>query len=97
MTDSPSDTSDFAADLSGPLADPRDHDPVFPLHKGGKIEVRPTVRVRDRAGLSLAYTPGVARVSEAIADRVLALPMHGYMRDDVAHRIGSAVRTAIVG
>ncbi len=54
-------------DLTGPLADPRDHDPVFPLHKGGKIEVRPTVRVRDRAGLSLAYTPGVARVCEAIA------------------------------
>ena len=42
-------------------------DPVFPLHHGGKIEVRPTVRIRDAAGLSLAYTPGVARVSEAIA------------------------------
>jgi len=67
LTDSPSDASGLAADLSGPLADPRDHDPVFPFHKGGKIEVRPTVRVRDRAGLSLAYTPGVARISEAIA------------------------------
>ena len=44
-----------------------DADPVFPLHHGGKIEVRPTVRIRDAAGLSLAYTPGVARVSEAIA------------------------------
>ncbi len=63
MTDSP-----FAEDLSGPLTDPRDRDPVFPLHKGGKIEVRPTVRVRDRAGLSLAYTPGVARVCEALAE-----------------------------
>ena len=42
-------------------------DPAFPLHQGGKIEVRPTVRVRDRAGLALAYTPGVARVSSAIA------------------------------
>ena len=42
-------------------------DPVFPLHQGGKIEIRPTVRVRDRAGLALAYTPGVARVSSAIA------------------------------
>ena len=67
MTDTPADPSDLDSDLSGPLADPRDHDPVFPLHKGGKIEIRPTVRVRDRAGLSLAYTPGVARVSEAIA------------------------------
>lgn len=42
-------------------------DPVFPLHHGGKIEIRPTVRIRDNEGLSLAYTPGVARVSQAIA------------------------------
>ncbi len=42
-------------------------DPAFPLHHGGKIEVRPTVRIRDADGLSLAYTPGVARVSQAIA------------------------------
>ena len=54
-------------DLTGPLASDRDLDPAFPLHQGGKIEIRPTVRVRDRAGLSLAYTPGVARVCEAIA------------------------------
>ncbi len=54
-------------DQLGPLSGPHDDDPAFPLHKGGKIEVRPTVRVRDRAGLSLAYTPGVARVSQALA------------------------------
>lgn len=41
-------------------------DPAFPLHRGGKIEVRPAVRIRDAEGLSLAYTPGVARVSEAL-------------------------------
>ncbi len=41
-------------------------DPTFPLHRGGKIEVRPTVRIRDPEGLALAYTPGVARVSRAI-------------------------------
>ena len=45
----------------------RSIDPAFPLHQGGKIEVRPTVRIRDREGLALAYTPGVARVSSAIA------------------------------
>ena len=44
-----------------------DADPAFPLHKGGKIEIRPTVRVRDGDGLALAYTPGVGRVSSAIA------------------------------
>jgi malate dehydrogenase (oxaloacetate-decarboxylating) len=49
------------------VADPEDVDPVFALHRHGKIEVRPTVRVRDREGLALAYTPGVARVSSAIA------------------------------
>jgi malate dehydrogenase (oxaloacetate-decarboxylating) len=37
------------------------------LHRGGKIEIRPTVRVRDNAGLALAYTPGVGRVSQALA------------------------------
>lgn len=42
-------------------------DPVFPLHRGGKIEVRPAVRIRDAEGLALAYTPGVAKVSMAIA------------------------------
>ena len=42
-------------------------DPVFALHRGGKIEVRSTARVRDAEGLSLAYTPGVAKVCEAIA------------------------------
>ena len=46
-----------------------ENDPAFPLHRRGKIEVRPTVRIRDGAGLALAYTPGVARVSEAIAER----------------------------
>ena len=44
-----------------------DIDPAFPLHVGGKIEVRPTVRIRDAEGLALAYTPGVGRVSAAIA------------------------------
>jgi malate dehydrogenase (oxaloacetate-decarboxylating) len=48
-------------------------DPAFPLHRGGKIEVRPAVRIRDAEGLALAYTPGVARVSQALqADPDLA-------------------------
>ncbi len=42
-------------------------DPVFALHRGGKIEMRSIARVRDAEGLALAYTPGVARVCEAIA------------------------------
>jgi malate dehydrogenase (oxaloacetate-decarboxylating) len=42
-------------------------DPVFALHEGGKLEVRSTAPLRDPADLSLAYTPGVARVCTAIA------------------------------
>ncbi|MFC5752034.1 NAD(P)-dependent malic enzyme [Actinomadura rugatobispora] len=45
-----------------------DDDPAFPLHRGGKLEVRSTIPVRDKDDLSLAYTPGVARVCTAIAD-----------------------------
>ncbi|WP_304523556.1 NAD(P)-dependent malic enzyme [Aeromicrobium duanguangcaii] len=45
-----------------------DHDdPVFALHRGGKMEVASTVPVANADDLSLAYTPGVARVCEAIA------------------------------
>jgi malate dehydrogenase (oxaloacetate-decarboxylating) len=45
-----------------------DDDPVFEMHRGGKLEVRSSVEVPDRAALSMAYTPGVARVCTAIAD-----------------------------
>src|SRR5688572_13670035 len=42
-------------------------DPVFVLHRGGKLAVHSTVPLATREDLSLAYTPGVARVCEAIA------------------------------
>jgi malate dehydrogenase (oxaloacetate-decarboxylating) len=42
-------------------------DRVFLLHLGGKIEVRSKVPLRTRDDLSMAYTPGVARVCLAIA------------------------------
>jgi len=48
------------------LPEPED-DPVFALHRGGKMEVAATVALRDADDLALAYTPGVARVCEAIA------------------------------
>ena len=44
-----------------------DHDPVFTLHEQGKMEVRSTVPLGDRDDLAAAYTPGVARICEAIA------------------------------
>ncbi|MFQ5861284.1 MAG: ACT domain-containing protein, partial [Dehalococcoidia bacterium] len=41
-------------------------DATFLLHLGGKIEVRSKVPVKTRNDLSMAYTPGVARVCMAI-------------------------------
>jgi malate dehydrogenase (oxaloacetate-decarboxylating) len=43
-------------------------DRTFLLHLGGKIEMRPRSPIKTRDDLSMAYTPGVARVCLAIAD-----------------------------
>jgi malate dehydrogenase (oxaloacetate-decarboxylating) len=43
-------------------------DRTFLLHLGGKIEVVPKAPLKTRDDLSMAYTPGVARVCQAIAD-----------------------------
>ena len=42
-------------------------DRTFAMHEGGKIEVLSLSPVGDRDDLSMAYTPGVARVCRAIA------------------------------
>ncbi|MEU1704993.1 NADP-dependent malic enzyme [Streptomyces sp. NPDC005706] len=60
--------SDNTTDQDG--AEPLDSfDPAFALHRGGKMAVQATVPVRDKDDLSLAYTPGVARVCTAIAEQ----------------------------
>ena len=41
-------------------------DRTFDMHQGGKIEVLARMDVKDRDDLSMAYTPGVARVCTAI-------------------------------
>lgn len=43
-------------------------DRVFLLHLGGKIRIQNKVPVNTRDSLSMAYTPGVGRVCEAIAE-----------------------------
>ncbi|WP_083976948.1 NAD(P)-dependent malic enzyme [Kitasatospora azatica] len=60
-------------------------EPVFELHRGGKMEIRSTIALRDADDLSLAYTPGVARVSSAIAER-----------PELAHRYTWAANTVAV-
>jgi malate dehydrogenase (oxaloacetate-decarboxylating) len=41
-------------------------DRTFEMHAGGKIEVLARMEIKDRDDLSMAYTPGVARVCTAI-------------------------------
>jgi malate dehydrogenase (oxaloacetate-decarboxylating) len=56
-------------------------DRTFLLHKGGKIEIRPKVSIKTRDDLSMAYTPGVARVCSAIAaepDSAWSLTIKGH-------------------
>jgi malate dehydrogenase (oxaloacetate-decarboxylating) len=43
-------------------------DRTFLIHLGGKIEVSAKVQLRNRDDLSRAYTPGVARICQAIAE-----------------------------
>ncbi|MCA0178171.1 MAG: NADP-dependent malic enzyme [Actinobacteria bacterium] len=48
-------------------------DPIFRAHEGGKVAIVATKPLLDRDDLALLYTPGVAKVSEAIAkDSTLA-------------------------
>ncbi|KOG38168.1 NAD(P)-dependent malic enzyme [Streptomyces resistomycificus] len=61
--------SDSSTDQEGE-AEPLDSfDPAFALHRGGKMAVQATVPIRDKDDLSLAYTPGVAKVCSAIAEQ----------------------------
>ena len=58
---------DVVVDLTD--VDVIDHyDRTFRMHEGGKVEVLPLCPVGDRDDLSMAYTPGVARVCSAIAE-----------------------------
>lgn len=43
-------------------------DRTFLVHLGGKIEVQPKLPIKNREDLSRVYTPGVARVCQAIAE-----------------------------
>lgn len=44
-------------------------DRTFLAHLGGKLRIEPKVPIRHRDDLSMVYTPGVARVVQAIADK----------------------------
>ena len=44
------------------------HEEIFEAHEGGKLSISSTRPLRDMRDLSLAYTPGVAQVCEAIKE-----------------------------
>lgn len=55
-----------AHDIDVPTSSYDPTDPVHALHRGGKMEITCTVPLEGRDDLSMAYTPGVARVCETI-------------------------------
>ncbi|HEU4425867.1 MAG TPA: NADP-dependent malic enzyme [Pilimelia sp.] len=78
--------------MAPPTVDPSD--PVFDLHRGGKMVVASTVPLTSREDLSLAYTPGVARVCEAIA----ADPALAYDYTWISHTVAVVTDgTAVLG
>lgn len=69
-------------------------DEIFAAHEGGKLALDVTTPLSDARSLAIAYTPGVAQVSRAIADdRALA------RRYTWAHRLVAVVSdgTAVLG
>ncbi len=60
------------------------HDRTFQMHEGGKIEVLPLHPVGDADDLSMAYTPGVARVCLAIRDDERLADTHTIRKNTVA-------------
>lgn len=59
-------------------------DRTFLLHLGGKIEIASKVPLKTRDDLSRAYTPGVARISQAIAKDTADLRRLTIKRNTVA-------------
>ncbi|HWM07606.1 MAG TPA: NAD-dependent malic enzyme, partial [Actinophytocola sp.] len=51
-------------DLSTPVTD----EEIFRAHEGGKLDIAVTRPIADPRTLSIVYTPGVAKVSRAIAE-----------------------------
>ena len=67
---------------------------IFAAHEGGKLGLDVTAPLSDPRALSIAYTPGVARVSRAIADEARLASRYTW-----AHRLVAVVSdgTAVLG
>jgi malate dehydrogenase (oxaloacetate-decarboxylating) len=67
---------------------------IFRAHEGGKLAIGATASLADPRALAIAYTPGVARVSRAIADDPSLAAKYTW-----AHRLVAVVSdgTAVLG
>ena len=74
----------FLEDLSVVTSQDRDADPAFALHRGGKIEIALSVPLETKDDLSLAYTPGVARICTAIEENPELIYDYTWMSRTVA-------------
>jgi malate dehydrogenase (oxaloacetate-decarboxylating) len=54
----------IATELTTPVTD----DEIFRAHEGGKLDISVPRQITDSRALAIAYTPGVAKVSRAIAE-----------------------------
>jgi malate dehydrogenase (oxaloacetate-decarboxylating) len=59
-------------------------DLVFELHTGGIVALNPKIELNNKQDLSMAYTPGVGRISQAIADNPEAINTYTARSNTVA-------------
>ncbi|HEU5473752.1 MAG TPA: malic enzyme-like NAD(P)-binding protein [Actinophytocola sp.] len=76
--------------MTAPVTD----DEIFRAHEGGKLAVGVTSPISDPRALAIAYTPGVAKVSRAIAEDAALAARYTW-----AHRLVAVVSdgTAVLG
>jgi len=80
----PAEPSQSALDSLAELEASYAGDPVFDAHLGGKMAIAATVSMETKDDLSLAYTPGVARVCTAIAENPAVFETHTWASRTVA-------------
>ncbi|MFE9745179.1 NADP-dependent malic enzyme [Saccharothrix saharensis] len=80
--------------VNDPVTTELSDEEIFRAHEGGKLAVGATASLADPRALSIAYTPGVARVSRAIADDPALAAKYTW-----AHRLVAVVSdgTAVLG
>ncbi|TQM82852.1 malate dehydrogenase (oxaloacetate-decarboxylating) [Saccharothrix saharensis] len=80
--------------VNDPVTTELSDEEIFRAHEGGKLAVGATASLADPRALSIAYTPGVARVSRAIADDPALAARYTW-----AHRLVAVVSdgTAVLG